>query len=206
MNTFKIDHKAPVLQKLRMHHTWVGALLALAVIAFSQPVGPEDIEIFELAGHLLLIAALLGRMLSSLYIGGHKNAFVVDQGPFSVVRNPLYVSTFAAVAGVGLSTGMLTITFILIGAFILYYPHVVRREEALLEAEFGDVYRDYCSRVRRWIPRFGQWHSPKMIEIYPRRVLITLRDAIWLPLFIPLIELLEYLHETGLLPTVFKFY
>ena len=206
MNTFKTDHKAPVLQKSRMRHTWVGTLLALAVIVFSQPVSPEYPEIFEMTGHLLLIAALLSRMLSSLYIGGRKNAVVVDQGPYSIVRNPLYVSSFAAAAGVGLSTGMLTIALILIGVFILYYHHVVRREEAFLEAEFGDVYRDYCSRVRRWIPRFGQWHSPKMIEIYPRRVLITLRDAIWLPLFIPLIELLEYLHETGLLPTVFKFY
>ena len=104
MNTFKTGHKAPGLQKSRMRHTWVGALLALAVIVFSRPVSPEYPEIFELSGHLLLIAALLSRMLSSLYIGGRKNASVVDQGPYSVVRNPLYVSSLAAVAGVGLST------------------------------------------------------------------------------------------------------
>ena len=34
---------------------------------------------------------------------------------------------------------------------ILLYKFVISREEAYLMAVFGDDYRDYCRRVRRWI-------------------------------------------------------
>lgn len=194
------------LQKSRMRHTWIGALLALAVILFSRPAMEGLEEVLEWVGNTLLIAAVLGRMISSLYVGGRKNYELVQHGPFSIVRNPLYVCSFLGVIGVGLVTGMLTFTIVLVAVFMLYYPHVVAREEAFLDEKFGEEYRDYCRRVPRWIPRLGLWRSPETIETQPRFVLITLRDTVWFLLFLPMIELLEYLHEIGAVPVFLKLY
>jgi protein-S-isoprenylcysteine O-methyltransferase Ste14 len=66
-------------------------------------------------------------------------------------RNPIYVGLFLVYAGIGLaarSPWVLLLTLLL--AIIIRYG-VVAREEAYLERRFGDAYRDYKARVRRWM-------------------------------------------------------
>ena len=35
--------------------------------------------------------------------------------------------------------------------FLYLNLHVIRREEAYLTRAFGQPYKDYCARVRRWL-------------------------------------------------------
>ena len=83
---------------------------------------------------------------------GAKNDVVVRDGPFSVVRNPLYVFSFIAMMGIGLESRMYTVFVLLCGAYILYYPKVVKKEEEFLKAKFGEPYEKYMLEVPRWIP------------------------------------------------------
>lgn len=72
-------------------------------------------------------------------------------GPFRFSRNPIYVGDWFILAGASLLlTTLWPLLFApLIWALLRY--GVIRHEEAHLEAKFGDAYRAYRARVRRWL-------------------------------------------------------
>ena len=76
---------------------------------------------------------------------------IVEAGPYRFSRNPIYLAMFVLMIGlaIGLDTLWLLAT---LAAFVCVIRNgVVAREEAYLERKFGDTYRDYRSRVRRWL-------------------------------------------------------
>jgi protein-S-isoprenylcysteine O-methyltransferase Ste14 len=81
----------------------------------------------------------------------HAASRLVDHGPYRVSRNPMYTGLSLVYLGAMLilNWGWALVVFPLV--LILLYKLVISREEAYLLAEFGDAYRDYCRRVRRWI-------------------------------------------------------
>ena len=72
-------------------------------------------------------------------------------GPFRFSRNPIYVGDWFILVGVSLllATWWPLLFAPLIWAMLRY--GVIRHEEAHLEAKFGDDYRMYKTRVRRWL-------------------------------------------------------
>lgn len=72
-------------------------------------------------------------------------------GPFRYTRNPIYLGDWFILAGVALVLNTLwPLLFApLIWALLRY--GVIRHEEAHLEARFGEAYRAYKTRVRRWV-------------------------------------------------------
>ena len=128
-------------------------------------------------GYAFVIFGAFGRVYCSAFIGGRKNDEVVRAGPFSVVRNPLYVFSFIAMVGIGLQSGMLLVTVVLITAFIFYYPMVVAKEEAYLENKFGEPYAKYKREVPRWIPNMALWSEPEQIDAKPKFIRKTMLDA-----------------------------
>lgn len=189
----------------RMSHTkWAGLGLAL-LLPFLQSIwGVESAahEGLEWFGYLLIIVGIFGRVWCSAYIGGRKNYELIDIGPYSVVRNPLYVFSFLAVSGVALTTGMLTVTVLVQMLFVAYYRVVVKREEEALGAAYGKPYTDYLTRVPRWWPRLQQWREPGELTIRPRFLYLTLRDIGWVLLLFPIVEGIDYAQADGWLPVL----
>jgi protein-S-isoprenylcysteine O-methyltransferase Ste14 len=76
---------------------------------------------------------------------------IVDAGPYGFTRNPIYVSMMLALAGLAIAFNSLwlLLTLAIFAAVIRY--GVVAREEAYLDRKFGDAYRSYRARVRRWL-------------------------------------------------------
>lgn len=71
-------------------------------------------------------------------------------GPFRYSRNPIYVGDWLLMAGAALLLNTLwPWVFAPLVWFAIRYG-VIRHEEAHLEAKFGDAYRAYRARVRRW--------------------------------------------------------
>jgi protein-S-isoprenylcysteine O-methyltransferase Ste14 len=76
---------------------------------------------------------------------------LVTTGIHSWTRNPIYLGLFLVYGGIGMAAGSpWTLILILPLAITMRYG-VVAREEAYLERRFGDAYRDYKLRVRRWL-------------------------------------------------------
>lgn len=76
---------------------------------------------------------------------------LVTDGPFRYRRNPLYLSTLGLYGGVTLLVDALWPVVLLIPLVAVLRWGVIAREERYLEHKFGDEYRAYKARVRRWL-------------------------------------------------------
>jgi len=76
---------------------------------------------------------------------------LVTTGIHGWSRNPIYVGMFLLYVGIGLAASSPWVLILALPLAITLRYRVVAREEAYLERRFGDTYRDYKARVRRWL-------------------------------------------------------
>ena len=76
---------------------------------------------------------------------------LVVAGPFRLTRNPMYVSLTALYVGLSLAVNALWPLVLLPAVLIVMQRGVIKREERYLERKFGEPYRAYRARVRRWL-------------------------------------------------------
>jgi protein-S-isoprenylcysteine O-methyltransferase Ste14 len=87
---------------------------------------------------------------------GHR---LVTEGPFSIVRHPMYAAVILAGLGGLLVYRTWSMLLFAVGMFGLVFR--ARREERALAAEFGESWREYASRVSAFVPRRGRLpHGP----------------------------------------------
>lgn len=72
-------------------------------------------------------------------------------GPFGYSRNPAYLSLAVIYAGIAaLRNSLWAILFLPLVLYVIQ-REVIGREERYLERTFGEEYRDYKAKVRRWV-------------------------------------------------------
>jgi protein-S-isoprenylcysteine O-methyltransferase Ste14 len=76
---------------------------------------------------------------------------IVATGPYRFTRNPMYLGLALLYLGVTLWVDTLWPLLFLPLVLFTIQRTVIAREERYLEAKFGDEYRGYKARVRRWI-------------------------------------------------------
>jgi len=76
---------------------------------------------------------------------------IVASGPFRFSRNPLYVGLTLLYCGLTLAFNTWWGLVLLVPILIIMHRGVVLREERYLEQKFGETYRQYCSRVGRYL-------------------------------------------------------
>jgi protein-S-isoprenylcysteine O-methyltransferase Ste14 len=76
---------------------------------------------------------------------------IIDSGPYRFTRNPIYLGMLLGLIGLAVAFDNLWLLIMLVPFALVIRYGVVAREEAYLERKFGDVYRGYRSRVRRWL-------------------------------------------------------
>jgi protein-S-isoprenylcysteine O-methyltransferase Ste14 len=80
---------------------------------------------------------------------------LVVEGPYRVVRNPMYWSVLCVMLGEALAFRSVALAEIGCAFFVLAALFVMVFEEPMLRRKFGAEYDAYCQRVPRWLPRFG---------------------------------------------------
>jgi protein-S-isoprenylcysteine O-methyltransferase Ste14 len=175
------------------------SLLALVASVHSvNALHGEWHEGVEALGLALIILAIVGRGWCSLYIGGRKKAEIVDRGPYSVTRNPLYVFSFIGAFGIGAQTGSLMIGAVFALAAFIVFLRTVGWEEAWLSEHFGETYAAYRNRTPRFWPDVSRWRDAEELIVRPAFFLRTLRDGLTFLAAIPVMEGIEHLQSTGL--------
>src|SRR5262245_12240208 len=76
---------------------------------------------------------------------------LVTTGIHGWTRNPIYLGMFLLYGGIGIAARSPWTLILTLPLAITMRYGVVAREEAYLERRFGDAYRDYKVRVRRWL-------------------------------------------------------
>lgn len=133
----------------------LGILLHLAVPVRPLPPGPAR---WAAGGLLALLSLALGAWgeRTMQRAGTNVNPMrpttrIVTGGPFRFSRNPLYLSVTGLYLAVALLVNALWPLVLLVPLMIVVQQGVVKREERYLEAKFGEEYRAYRARVRRWL-------------------------------------------------------
>jgi len=85
----------------------------------------------------------------------HKTQTLATNGPYKVVRNPMYLARFFLLFGCLMFLGNWIVLVIFPVIYYYYMVNRVRREEVRLAEVFGAPYHDYCRRVHRFIPFLG---------------------------------------------------
>jgi protein-S-isoprenylcysteine O-methyltransferase Ste14 len=76
---------------------------------------------------------------------------LVTTGPFRITRNPLYLAMGLLLTGVAFAVNSLAMLLAIVPWTVVMRHGVIAREERYLEGKFGEDYRAYCRRVRRWL-------------------------------------------------------
>ena len=76
---------------------------------------------------------------------------LVSEGPYRFSRNPMYLGLVLLTTGVALVFDSLWPLLFLPFVVLVVRANVILPEERYLESKFGQPYRDYKARVRRWI-------------------------------------------------------
>lgn len=122
-------------------------------------VSPFHLPLAKAGAFLLLGLGFLVRLWATFHFYTHRmrvlslepQAKLITSGPYRYSRNPLYLGGnvfifFGAALLLGSPTALV--------ATALHLPlmdRFIRREERQLERTFGDEWRSYKSRVRRWL-------------------------------------------------------
>src|SRR5262249_43061703 len=110
-------------------------------------------------GLVLVMAGFLLRVWAAYHFYKHQMQVIVlhaqqtlvTSGPYRYSRHPLYLGgNIFIFYGFALFLGSIS-ALILITLHLPIIEWMARREERQLEARFGDEYREYKKRVRRWI-------------------------------------------------------
>lgn len=136
---FGLDHLAPLPRPIPgtgLVHT-ISAIGAGALILIGVAVLAASIRNFTRAGTPVQ--------------GTRPTRTLVTTGIHGWSRNPIYFGMLFFLVGVGIAVRSPWILLLAVPLAITFRYGVITREEAYLERRFGDTYRDYKARVRRWL-------------------------------------------------------
>jgi protein-S-isoprenylcysteine O-methyltransferase Ste14 len=80
-----------------------------------------------------------------------ESTALVTDGPFAFSRNPIYLGAVVGLFGIFVVLGSLSPLAVIPPFVYIIRTRFIAVEERMLEAAFGEAYRDYMKRVRRWI-------------------------------------------------------
>jgi protein-S-isoprenylcysteine O-methyltransferase Ste14 len=150
------DHPGVIMRPPLLYAgTLVLAALLERVIALPLDVEPARWIIVAAAGALGLILAGGGTTLFRRHgtnVQTHKpSTTVVTTGPYRFSRNPIYLGLTALYVAVAVAMNSGWALIGLAPLLLVMRYGVIEREERYLEAKFGEAYRTYKARVRRWL-------------------------------------------------------
>jgi len=140
--------------------------LILLTFIFFKPLSAS--VLWTVMGLIIAFAGEGIRMHSVGYAGsgtsGRESFLKADSlntaGLYSLVRNPLYWGNGLIFAGLLTVYAQPLALAVFMVFLFLQYHFIVLAEESFLREQYGQSYLDYCGRVNRWLPRFGNYAPP----------------------------------------------
>jgi protein-S-isoprenylcysteine O-methyltransferase Ste14 len=130
---------------------WVADSFFLHRSTFLARYAPLPFRLALLA--LALFGAVsLVRSAGEVVHHGQRPDHVLTGGAFRFVRHPLYLGVLLFYLGLTLATASL-LSLVVFAAIFIFYNYIAGYEEKLLEARYGEAYKEYKARTGKWVPR-----------------------------------------------------
>lgn len=110
--------------------------------------------IVALSGELIRIWAVSFAGSETRTTSGVGGTFLVTQGPYAIVRNPLYIGNILLYVGIGIMS-MALFPYLQIFALLFFtfqYYCIILAEEDFLSNKFSDTFSQYRKSVKRFLP------------------------------------------------------
>lgn len=140
-----------VIREMRYHEASrqvLGILLAVLFAAVSRPV--------PWALYLTTVIVVIGvavRMWASGFI--MKNEQLATNGPYALVRHPLYTGNILIVYAFAGASGVWWTFVVATVFFLFYYPTAIEYEDRKLSEIFGDDWQAFAKNTPALMPAFG---------------------------------------------------
>jgi protein-S-isoprenylcysteine O-methyltransferase Ste14 len=142
-------------------------MVAVLIWLFSRPQPPERNYTIIWVGLGISLVGEAIRIWAVGYAGAStrgkqaKAKQLVTGGPYSYVRNPIYIGNFLVSLGAVLTIQSWVVAAIFVFYFALVYHLIVEHEESYLGKEFGAAYRSYTEKVSRFFPSLTPYDRPQ---------------------------------------------
>tara|TARA_B100000575_G_scaffold190144_1_gene153287 strand:- start:1546 stop:2163 length:618 start_codon:yes stop_codon:yes gene_type:complete len=160
-------------------------------------------------GFILILVGCAGRLWCSLYIEGNKNVKLITTGPYSIVRNPLYVFSVMLILGYALAIQSIIVVGLMLILFLLIYLPTVYNEEKILLSMHIDSYKKYYDKTPRFWPDFKLYSSQEkdtLMDVNIKKIQRVIIEIAGFTFFYGLIILIDLLHQSGSIKTYFTLY
>lgn len=123
----------------------VGYPVALVYLALARPT----LSSLAIGG----VIGVLGLVIRA-WAAGHlrKHQALATGGPYAFTRNPLYFGSVILAAGFVVAGKSIWAAIVVVGYLALFYPVVMRREEAELQRHYGEDFQRYAASVPLFWP------------------------------------------------------
>jgi len=140
-----------IIREMRYHEASrqiIGLLLSVYFAVISQPIAWA-----LYLGTVFVVIGVVVRMWASGFI--MKNKELATNGPYALVRHPLYVGNILIVYGFAGASGIWWTFLVATAFFLFYYPPAIEYEDRKLCAIFGDAWREFAKNTPALMPAFG---------------------------------------------------
>ena len=143
---------ARFIRELRYHESsrqWLAVVL-IALFAFTA----TPIEAFVFAGLPLAFIGMLIRFHASGFV--LKNRELAREGPYALMRHPLYTGNIALITGFALAGSTWWALPLALVFFWFYYPTAIEYEDRKLKRNFGEQWTQWASQTPALLPRLSR--------------------------------------------------
>lgn len=152
---------------MRYHEASRQALGLLLVAVLAIVSKPTPLTLFPAA--VLVMTGVGIRIWASGFI--IKNAELATNGPYALVRHPLYVGNIIIVFAFAVASESRWALVVILAFLVFYYPTAIEYEDRKLSAIFGDAWREYAKYTPALLPTFsfryrevsGRWSLKKSL-------------------------------------------
>ena len=136
--------------------------------AYTLDIDMNTSVLFSYIGFTFVVLGGFGRIWASLYLEGFKTKKLIKEGPYSMVRNPLYFFSLMLFIGMCFAIKSIAISVALLLVFVLFHVPTILNEEKVLLSTHDESYRAYYESTPRLLPnlfKYKKTESTDMIQV-----------------------------------------
>lgn len=189
----ELARSGEALFKIRGKYLGYVSGLSIVIAYFNGAMGPFSSDAANMAWFCVALAVAGAGAVLRLITSGHaalgtsgsnKVAAIASQlnttGPYSLVRNPLYLGRIINFTGIAMLSGSWVYGALTFFVSVLVYERISVYEEEFLRKEFGEAHSQWAEEVPFLMPRLHGWKKPKYPFWIQRCIKREEKKILWL--------------------------